>query len=622
MLKLSTKKTTKQLDSLSEYNDVPIVENIVPKTEIPDQVEFFKLPKKFGHIPVDVAPKGYDKDDEYNKLFPVVQLPIQKVGRVSFGYPEESSNELIWGDNLHILRNTKSNSVDLIYIDPPFFSGADYNVIFGDQNETRSFSDIWEGGMDGYLIWLNARLLEMKRVLKNTGSIYVHLDHHAVHYVKKEMDKIFGYKNFRREIIWSLGTVSGYKSKTNNWIRGHDSILYYTKSEKFNFNKLARAYSEKYKKRFRKIDSDGRRYRDDRSSHVKQYLDEAKGKFFSDVWDDIMSFQQDSASKEIVGYPTQKPEALLERIIEASSKEGDVVADFFVGGGTTPVVAQKLGRRWIACDQSRVAVAITQGRLETLYDKTKQSEQQSITTTPDISIQYWGNYELPSLAKMSEEKFKKFIVKAYGGIITSTSNFIHGFKSQKPLFVGSPKSHNRVTKKDVLNFGKEMVEIQDKYRGIMLSWSFADSAKTAVEYLQNIDGKEIDLIKIKLLKINSSEFKQHVTNIHNDYSHFLTFIMPPIVKVKVTRTGTLKYKFDASESMALNLGSIIINVQWDLDYAGRFKPTKGYVFRKSDEKSLIKINYQFKKTGQINVACRIQDDVGGEKIHVETVEVN
>lgn len=148
---------------------------------LPAQEKFWEPPKRFGSVPVEKEPLGWDRRKGFRKLFPQVMLPTQVVERVSFGHPELEPNRLFWGDNLHVMRQLPSESIDLIYIDPPFFSGRQYNVIFGDQNELRSFSDIWEGGMPGYLIWLNARLYEMKRLLKKTGSIYVHCDWHASH---------------------------------------------------------------------------------------------------------------------------------------------------------------------------------------------------------------------------------------------------------------------------------------------------------------------------------------------------------------------------------------------------------------------------------------------------------
>lgn len=169
---------------------------------LPRQEEFWRPPVRFGSVPVEKEPLGWDRRRGFRKLFPVVMLPTQVVERVEFGHPELEPNRLFWGDNLHVMRQLPSQSIDLIYIDPPFFSGRQYSVIFGDQNELRSFSDIWEGGMPGYLIWLNARLYEMKRLLKKTGSLMLHLDEHAGHYVKVEMDKIFGHDSYVNGIIW------------------------------------------------------------------------------------------------------------------------------------------------------------------------------------------------------------------------------------------------------------------------------------------------------------------------------------------------------------------------------------------------------------------------------------
>lgn len=173
---------------------------------LPKEEEYWRPPVRFGSVPIEKEPLGWDRRRGFRKLFPRVGLPFQVADRVSFSHPELEPNRLFWGDNLHVMRQLPSESLDLIYIDPPFFSGRQYNVIFGDRNELRSFSDIWEGGMPGYLIWLNARLFEMKRLLKKTGSIAVHLDYHAHHYVKIELDKLFGHERFINEIVWFYKT--------------------------------------------------------------------------------------------------------------------------------------------------------------------------------------------------------------------------------------------------------------------------------------------------------------------------------------------------------------------------------------------------------------------------------
>ncbi|MFX1470525.1 MAG: DNA-methyltransferase [Promethearchaeota archaeon] len=260
-------------------------------------------------------------------------------------------NSVYLTENLEFLKQTNSNSVDLIYIDPPFFSGVDY----------KEFSDLWNS-LDDYLNFMRFRIDEMFRVLKETGSFYCHCDPNAVFEIKLLCDKVFGRKNFRREIIWNVGSVSGFKSQVKGWIRQHDTILYYTKSDNFTFNKQYTPYKEEYiKKMFRYKDENGRLYRKRRGG--KQYLDEKLGNAIGDVWNDIYSFQTTTRSKEYLGYPTQKPEKLLERIILASSDEGDIIADFFCGTGTTLAVANRLNRKWLGVDNNPKAIDLCRKRL-------------------------------------------------------------------------------------------------------------------------------------------------------------------------------------------------------------------------------------------------------------------
>ena len=260
-------------------------------------------------------------------------------------------NEVYLGDNLELLQRMDSQFIDLIYIDPPFYSGVDY----------KEFSDIWMS-LEQYLNFMKARIQEMYRILKDSGSFYVHCDASAVFDLKPMCDEIFGRSNFKREIIWNVGSVSGFKSQVNGWVRQHDTILYYTKSNDFTFNKQYMPYREEYiKKMFRYEDDDGRLYRKRRSG--KQFLDESPGRVIGDVWNDIFSFQTTTRSKEYTGYPTQKPKKLLERIILASSNEGDIVADFFCGSGTTLVVASRLNRKWIGIDKNPKAIQLTKQRI-------------------------------------------------------------------------------------------------------------------------------------------------------------------------------------------------------------------------------------------------------------------
>ena len=260
-------------------------------------------------------------------------------------------NNVYQDENLAFLKKLESNSIDLIYIDPPFYTGVDY----------KEFSDLWDS-LEQYLTFMEKRILEMYRVLKQEGSFYIHCDKNASYDLKPLCDEIFGRDNFRREIIWNVGSVSGFKSQVKGWVRQHDIILFYTKSDDYTFNKQYTPYREEYiKKMFRYKDNDGRLYRKRRGG--KQYLDEKPGRLIGDVWNDIYSFQTRTRSKEYLGYPTQKPEDLLERIIKASSNEGDIVADFFCGSGTSLAVAKKLKRRWIGVDNNPNAIKLCKQRL-------------------------------------------------------------------------------------------------------------------------------------------------------------------------------------------------------------------------------------------------------------------
>lgn len=254
-------------------------------------------------------------------------------------------NKLICGDNLEILATMEKESVDLIYIDPPFFSNRNYEIIWGDEAEIRSFEDRWEGGINVYINWMKQKVIELHRVLKPTGSFYLHCDWHASHYLKVMCDEVFD--NFQNEIVWCY--KSGGASK-NRFSKKHDTIFFYTKTNKYNFNLLKeKSYNRGLKPyRFKGIEE----FKDDIGWHTIVGM--------KDWWEIDMVGR---TSHERLGYPTQKPEALLERIISASSNKEDVVLDAFCGCGTALAVAHKLGRKWIGIDISPSAIALIKNRM-------------------------------------------------------------------------------------------------------------------------------------------------------------------------------------------------------------------------------------------------------------------
>ncbi len=347
-------------------------------------------------------------------------------------------NRTLWtGDNLDIMRGLNSESVDLIYLDPPFNSNRDYSSPIGSEAAGAAFKDTWTlndvdlawhgliaeenpglygiidaagvahgKAMKSYLIMMAVRLLEMRRILKPTGSIYLHCDPTASHYLKLTMDSVFGAGSFRSEITWKRTNAKGlaFKGYPNN----ADILLYYSKSDKFIWNRPFQPHDQSYvEKSYKYVEPEtGRRYtlgdltnpNHDRPNltyeflgvnrvwrwtrermqeaydqglviqqrpgsvpRLKRYLDEMPGNPVDTIWDDIKPVQ--AGSSEQVGYPTQKPIALLERIIQASSNEGDVVLDPFCGCATALIAAEKLGRQWVGIDLSPVARTLVQRRM-------------------------------------------------------------------------------------------------------------------------------------------------------------------------------------------------------------------------------------------------------------------
>ncbi len=609
--------------------DAPDVDE--PEDALPAQEEFWRPPARFGTVPVEANPLGWDRQRGFRKLYPQVMLPTQVVERISFGHPDLEPNRLFWGDNLHVMRQLPSESIDLIYIDPPFFSGKQYNVIFGDQNELRSFSDIWEDGLPGYLIWLNARLYEMKRLLTKTGSIYVHLDWHASHYVKVEMDKVFGHANLRNEIVWFYPFAGRSKS---TFPRKHDILLWYSKGAKCIFNThspLVRVpiTDESVAHNYRYVDEQGRRYRADPRKSGKTYryyLDE--GKLPEDVWTDIDSLHFELPER--IGYPTQKPEKLLERIIAAHTQEGSIVADFFVGGGTTAAVAQRLGCRWIACDQSRVAVAITADRLSQVVEQLTLETGIQRLAFPDFTVEHWGIYEAKRLTETPPEQFREFVLRAFGAVPADAQPGIHGHKGAVPVWVGDADQKSQVSAKDVQVFANAVRKTvryqQDNLRdGIMLAWAFRPDAVQAADRLREMEATELNFIRLDLIRVDSPRFREHVQALSTDradYSTFLTFVQPPKVEAGWRQVSGRAYKFDVSETVVLNAGAKIINVQWDFDYREHFTSTQGYSFvRTAKKEPALQVDYTFPANGRHRIACKVQDDAGGEGLWVGEIEV-
>lgn len=378
------------------------------------------------------------------------------------------TNVLYYGDNLEVMNKyVPDKSIDLIYIDPPFFSSKAYEIIYGDTKEKRMFEDRWKGDVLHYVNWMEPRLAQMQRVLKPTGTIFLHLDWHAVHYMKVAMDKIFGYDNLINEIIWYYRT--GGVSK-HYFGRKHDNILWYAKGKKWTFIPQKEKSYMMHKYGFKKSNFQT----DEHGQYSMVYL--------RDVWD-IPSVG--SATSERMGYPTQKPERLLRRIIESASKPNDIVADFFCGCGTTLAQAQVLGRRWIGCDVSPTALRLVKERLINKCGASNIKEvgvPKSIDQLKAMEPFEFQNYVISFIQGMNNPK-----LTGEGGIDGWTVFKRHPIQVKQQEHVGRP---------EIQKF-QSAIHAEKKDKGYFFAFSFTKPAYEEVARCKLEENIDIQLWQVQ-----------------------------------------------------------------------------------------------------------------------------
>jgi site-specific DNA-methyltransferase (adenine-specific)/adenine-specific DNA-methyltransferase len=385
--------------------------------EIPDVYKYAIFPTKQKEYELVYAGK-MRKEDVLADIEEAKPVPLQ-VEKIFNGtkypiYSKDWRNLLVFGDNLQILKTFNENKdsliknkikgkVKLIYIDPPFATKED----FGNKDGARAYNDKKRGAE--FVEYLRRRLIIAKELLSEDGSIFVHLDWKKAHYIKLVLDEVFSENDLRREIIWSKGNLFGYAASADNFVHSHDTILYYSKnSSQVLFNKLYQSYPEEYiKERFKHKDSKGI-YRL-QGKNQKQYLSDSKGVPVKDVWDDISIINVMALEK--TDYPTQKPEALLERIIEASTNEGDLIMDFFCGSGTTLAVAEKLNRRWVGCDIGKLAIYTTQKRLLEIDQGRDLEDTKKKYGKPakSFAVVASGLYDLGKIFALKKDEYTQFV---------------------------------------------------------------------------------------------------------------------------------------------------------------------------------------------------------------------
>src|SRR6266849_3786851 len=643
--------------------------------------------------------EGKYKDGK--KVGPVrIALPFQAVETVNetaqqrqltldmyaAGQETEWRNRLIWGDKKYILPSLLpefAGQVNLIYIDPPFATGADFSFMTDvpETNESftkepnmieqKAYRDTWSHGIDGYLQWFFETVVLLKDFLTEEGSIYVHCDWHVSFYIKSVLDEVFGANNFLNEIVWQRTNAHNINPKY--FLRVHDIILFYAKSQKYTWKAQFTEYSPEQIKRY-KPDENGRLYTGQdltmsstsrtrnfewrgsrppanrgwalsllelekrwaegriltkidgtpRLDGLKVFLDETTGKRATDLWTDIS--RVGNTSDERIDYPTQKPEALLERIMTASSNEGDLVLDCFIGSGTTAAVAEKLGRQWIACDLGRFAIHITRKRLL------------SIDNVKPFVVQNLGKYERQAwqVAEFSDPtqranvqlRYRNFILQLYHATPIDCYTWLHGIKGGRLVHVGSvdaPIALGEV--KAIVNEfwrvrGKDVGEHSNSID--ILGWDFAfDLNETAKQMAADAN------IRLAFKKIPREVLEKKAVEQGDIFFYELAALdveVKPLKKpVEVELCNFIMPPDDVPEDIK---NAIKHWSQWidywavDWDYREDTFHNQWQTYRtKKEPKILLKAFHEYEQPGNYTIVIKVIDILGNDTTKAVTVDV-
>ena len=563
---------------------------------------------------------------------PRVDAPTLFSGSWPEGYPKDWKNKLIWGDNRYVMGSLHENlaaEIDLIYIDPPFATGADftYEIPVGDTNVTKepsiieeiAYRDTWGRGLDSYLQMMYERLVLMHDLLAPTGSIYVHLDATVVHYIKVMMDEIFGRESFTREIIWRIGWVSGYKSAAKNWIRNHDTILFYTKDpESFTFNKEYIPYPDDYTRRGGGEPS-GQGYPIEDVWNANRFERDLSGEQSLD------SIQIKSFSREKTGFPTQKNESLVKRIIRASSNEGDLVADFFCGSGTTGVAAEKLGRRWIMTDLSKYAVQTSRKRLLNIHQDHSSYDQPA----RPFQVLNMGNYQKNRFIENGHppvEEYQEFVLELYNAQPVEAGVLIHGRRANDFIHVASVDSV--VTIRGIEDCVEELHESVGGDSLHILGWDFALGLSEALSRLKASTGVDIQCKKIpdEAVELARAEDARDQIKFY-DLNYFEADLAVNDRRVSVTLEDFMlanpEFLPEEAREAISDFSDYIDYWAVDFDNHGDTFHNMWQSFRTEEDASLdLRASYSHDEPGQYRVLVKVIDVFGNDTTQVFEVEVS
>ena len=547
-------------------------------------------------------------------------------------------NKLIWGDNLLVMGSLLekfAGTIDLIYIDPPFATGANFSFTasIGNQGdpipkkqsiiEEKAYRDTWGDGENSFISMMYERLVLMRELLSDNGSIYVHCDWRVNSILRLALDDIFGPKNHRNQIIWHY--QSGGRQE-NLFSRKHDNIFLYTKTNNWTFNTEAVGIPRGEGKRNnmkRGQDPDGRKFWSIKSAgKVYKYYDDEKITL-ADVWTDISHLQQRDPQR--VGYPTQKPEKLLERIIRASSTANGLVADFFCGSGTTLIVAEKLGRRWIGCDLGRWGVHITRKRLL----GTRGCKPFDVLNLGKYERQWWqgttfGRVGSSAISERTVFEYLAFILKLYGAQPIAGMNHLHGKKGKAVVHIGAVDAP--VTISEIDSATEECIRVKQRELHV-LGWEWEMGLQNLV--VQEARNKGVKLL---LLQIPREVMEQQVVDKGDARFFELAYLDAAIRKSKrLTAQVTLKdFVIPNAELIPDDVRNKVSKwsdyidywaVDWDFRNDTFMQGWVAYRTRK-DRSLLLKSDpHTYDKRGRYRILVKVIDIFGNDTSQVCEVEV-
>lgn len=564
-------------------------------------------------------------------------------------------NKLIWGDNLLVLGSLLdrfAGKVDLIYIDPPFATGADFTFTaeIGDSGEEvvkeqsaieeKAYRDTWGRDKDSWFEMMVPRLTLMRDLLSERGTIYIHMDWYVGHHLKPVLDEIFGESNSLGEIIWAYGSPSGGRVSGAKLVKAHDLIFIYAKEYgKHRYKIHYLPYSEKYiRDWFRHDDGDGRLYRKrqridketGKRTWERQYLDQSPGVPASTVWSDIQQAYADPRAykpgmpSEITGYPTQKPEKLIDRILDISSVPGDLVADFFCGSGTTLAAAEKSGRRWIGCDLGRWAIHVTRKRLLGL----ENCKPFDVMNLGKYERQYWqsavfsGQRER-TVQEQSLYDYLAFILKLYGAQPVAGLATLHGKKGRALVHVGAVDAP--VTIDEVTEAVRECVKVKQTELHV-LGWEWEMGL-----YELMVEDARRHGVKLVLLQI-PREVMEQTTNGKSDVRFFeLAYLQARIAAPrKLTAQVTLAdFVIPNTELIPEDVRTKIRKwsdyidywaVDWDFQDDTFMQGWVAYRTRKDRTLTLTSDPHAYPKAGKYRLLVKVIDIFGNDTSQVFDVE--